>query len=158
VDAGARFQTIQGFGGAITEAAVHVFGQLGAAAQAALLEDLYGENAQNTSLRYSLGRLTIGSCDFSLGYYSYNDKANDTAMANFTIAHDEAAIIPFILAAQNATAAAGRPLRFLSSPWSPPACAYRVCVCVCVCAMCVPASSYPLLSLAALALLITAQG
>jgi hypothetical protein len=122
VSAGSRFQTIFGFGGAITEAAVHVFGRLDAAAQGALLEDLYGENAQGTSLRYSTGRLTIGSCDFALGYYSYNDMVNDTAMANFTIAHDEAAIIPFILAAQNATAAAGRPLRFLSTPWSPPAC------------------------------------
>ena len=123
VDAGARFQTIFGFGGAVTESAVHVFGQLDASARAALLADLYGENADGTSLRYSTGRLTMGSCDFALGYYSYNDKANDTAMANFTIAHDEAAIIPFILAAQGATAAAGRPLRFLSTPWSPPACA-----------------------------------
>jgi glucosylceramidase len=123
VDAGARFQTIFGFGGAVTESAVHVFGQLDAGARAAQLADLYGENADGTSLRYSTGRLTMGSCDFALGYYSYNDKANDTTMANFTIAHDEAAIIPFILAAQGATAAAGRPLRFLSTPWSPPACA-----------------------------------
>ena len=123
VDASARFQTIMGFGGAITESAVHVFGRLDAAAQAQLLADLYGENAEGTSLRYSTGRLTIGSCDFALGYYSYNDMANDTQMANFTIAHDEAEIIPFILSAQAATAAAGRPLRFLSTPWSPPACA-----------------------------------
>ena len=115
------FQTVLGFGGAITESAVHVFNKLGAAAQAQLIADLYGENANGTSLRYTTGRLTIGSCDFSLGYYSYNDMANDTAMANFTIAHDEAAIIPFILAAQGAAGAAGRPLRFVSTPWSPPA-------------------------------------
>lgn len=121
VNASATYQTIFGFGGAITESAVHVFGQLDAAAQAALLADLYGENADGTSLRYTTGRLTIGSCDFSLGYYSYNDKANDTAMSNFTIAHDEAALIPFILAAQAAATAQGRPLRFVSSPWSPPA-------------------------------------
>jgi len=100
---------------------VSVFNKLDAASQAALLADLYGENGDGTSLRYSTGRLTIGSCDFSLGYYNYNAMANDTAMTNFTIAHDEVAIIPFILAAQNATAAAGRPLRFLSTPWSPPA-------------------------------------
>ena len=117
----ATFQTVFGFGGAITEAAVHVYEKLDAAARAQLLADLYGENANGTSLRYSTGRLTIGSCDFALGYYSYNDLANDTTMANFTIAHDEAAIIPFILAARDAAGAAGRPLRFVSTPWSPPA-------------------------------------
>ncbi len=116
-----KFQTIFGFGGAITEAAVSVFLQLDTTAQEALIADLYGENEDGTSLRYTSGRLTIGSCDFSLGYYNYNEKVNDTEMLNFTIAHDEAAIIPFILRAQNATAAAGRPLRFISSPWSPPA-------------------------------------
>ena len=115
------FQTVFGFGGAITESAVYVFSKLNASAQESLIADLYGENADGTSLRYSTGRLTIGSCDFALGYYNYNEMVNDTTMSNFTIAHDEVAIIPFILRAQNATAAAGRPLRFVSTPWSPPA-------------------------------------
>lgn len=136
INASSRFQTILGFGGAITESSVSIFNKLDAASQTALLADLYGENGDGTSLRYSTGRLTIGSCDFSLGYYNYNEMANDTAMTNFTIAHDEVAIIPFILAAQNATAAAGRPLRFLSTPWSPPACE-------CVVGHCLLAPLYP---------------
>ena len=41
-------------------------------------------------------------------------------MLNFSIAHDEAAIIPFILSAQAAAAGFGRDLRFVSTPWSPP--------------------------------------
>ena len=120
IDPTARFQEVFGFGGAITESATHVFGQLAPADQAALLDDLFGENAEGTSLRYTTGRLTIGSCDFALGYYSYNSMVNDTAMTNFTIAHDEAAIIPLVLRAQRAAAAQGRALRFISTPWSPP--------------------------------------
>ena len=42
-------------------------------------------------------------------------------MSNFTIAHDEVAIIPLVLRAQAAAAAQGRPLRFMAAPWSPPA-------------------------------------
>ena len=120
IDPSSRFQEVFGFGGAITESATHVFGQLAPADQAALLDDLFGENPEGTSLRYSTGRLTIGSCDFALGYYSYNSMVNDTDMKNFTIAHDEAAIIPLILSAQRAAAAQGRTVRFISTPWSPP--------------------------------------
>lgn len=120
VNASQFFQTVWGFGGAMTESAVYVFNKLGEEAKAELLLDLYGENANGTSLRYTAGRLTIGSCDFALDYYNYNNKSNDTEMLNFTIAHDETAIIPFILDAQKTAIAAGRTLRFLSSPWSPP--------------------------------------
>jgi glucosylceramidase len=121
INATATFQQIEwGFGGAITESAVYVFSKLDAAAQAEVLADLYGENENGTSLRYTFGRITIGSCDFSLGYYSYNDEVNDTAMTNFTIAHDEEAIVPFILRAQAAAAANNRTLGFISTPWSPP--------------------------------------
>ena len=74
VDANATFQTWWGFGGAITEAATNVFGRLDAAAQEAVVADLWGENADGTSLRYTGGRLTIGSCDFALGYYNYNEE------------------------------------------------------------------------------------
>ena len=121
VDSTRTFQTIFGFGGALTESAIHVYGQLSGDSQFQLLTDLFGENDDNTSLRYTTGRLTIGSCDYSLGYYSYNDKVNDTSMSNFTIAHDEAAIIPFILSAQTQSVNNGRTLRFVSTPWSPPA-------------------------------------
>lgn len=121
VNASATYQTIVGFGGAITEAAVYVFNELDAAGQAQVLQDLYGENANGTSLHYSMGRLTIGSCDFALGYYSYNDKANDTSMSNFTVAHDQAQIIPFLLRAQSTAAGRNTSMKWLSTPWSPPA-------------------------------------
>jgi O-glycosyl hydrolase len=64
--------------------------------------------------------LTSVSLPSSFHLDNYNNKSNDTEMLNFTIAHDETAIIPFILDAQKTAIAAGRTLRFLSSPWSPP--------------------------------------
>ena len=68
INASEQLQTVWGFGGALTESAVHVFNKLNAATQASFLADLYGENSNNTSLRYTAGRLTIGSCDYSLEY------------------------------------------------------------------------------------------
>jgi glucosylceramidase len=68
VNASQFFQTVWGFGGAMTESAVYVFNKLREEAKAELLLDLYGENANGTSLRYTAGRLTIGSCDFALDY------------------------------------------------------------------------------------------
>lgn len=68
VNASEQLQTVWGFGGALTESSVHVFSKLDAATQASFLADLYGENSNGTSLRYTAGRLTIGSCDFALEY------------------------------------------------------------------------------------------
>ena len=68
VNTSATRQSIWGFGGAVTEAAVSVFAKLAPAAQEAVLAMLYGEAPDNSSLRYEAGRLTIGSCDFALGY------------------------------------------------------------------------------------------
>jgi hypothetical protein len=121
VDFSSTFQTIVGFGGAITESAVYNFNLLDAATQQAVVDALYGDDGNGTSLRYTFGRLTIGSCDFALQYYNYNEQEGDVNMTAFSIAHDEEAIIPFILRAQAAVAGQNRTLQFLSSPWSPPA-------------------------------------
>ena len=63
VDRAQRFQTIEGFGGAFTESASHLFTQLNASQQERLL-DLYFDPIRG--IGYSMGRYTIGSCDFSL--------------------------------------------------------------------------------------------
>jgi glucosylceramidase len=120
INASILHQTIWGFGGGITESAVTVFNKLDPISQKTLLDDLYGDNTYGTSLRYTGGRLTIGSCDYSLNYYNYDDTANDSSLQNFSITHDEAEIIPFIRRAQETAAATGRELRFVSTPWSPP--------------------------------------
>lgn len=110
-----RFQVLEGFGGAFTEAAAHTWQQLGAAQRAALLHDCFDPVRGHG---YTLCRVHMNSCDFSLGNYAHVDTPGDTALTSFSIARDEQALLPFIQAAQQA---AGRPIKLLVSPWSPPA-------------------------------------
>jgi glucosylceramidase len=96
-----------------------VFSQLNATLQQQVLELMWGANGQ----QYNMARLTIGATDFSVSEYSYSETNDDYRMANFSIAHDMAQIIPMIKRAQ--AVAAARPtnagIQFLSTPWSPPA-------------------------------------
>jgi glucosylceramidase len=115
VDASQSFQTIEGFGGAFTEAAAVTFSKLPAEKQAEVLRTYFDPTHGHG---YSFGRTHINSCDFSLGSYAYDEVTGDDELRHFTIEHDRQAIIPMIRAAFQA---AGGPLKLLATPWSPPA-------------------------------------
>jgi len=115
IDTRTRYQTIEGFGGAFTEAAAVTFAQMDAQAQAAILKAYFDPLEGNA---YSLCRTHINSCDFSLGNYAYAEVEGDAALAHFSIEHDRRALIPLIRAAIQA---AGGSLKLFASPWSPPA-------------------------------------
>jgi glucosylceramidase len=115
VDPARRFQRIEGFGGAFTEAAAVTWLKLGAAQRQAVLRD-YFDPAQGHG--YTLCRVHMNSCDFALGNYAHADTPGDFDLANFSIDRDRQALLPFIQAAQQA---AGQALKLLVSPWSPPA-------------------------------------
>eukprot|EP01102_Stenamoeba_stenopodia_P021005 TRINITY_DN8360_c0_g1_i2.p1 TRINITY_DN8360_c0_g1~~TRINITY_DN8360_c0_g1_i2.p1 ORF type:complete len:541 (-),score=113.19 TRINITY_DN8360_c0_g1_i2:46-1668(-) len=114
VDTTQTFQAIEGFGAAFTDSVAYVFWKLDEKTQQQILDSFFGP----AGLNYTLCRLTINSCDFSVGSYSYDDTPNDYNLTAFSIAHDQEQIIPLIKLAQNAT---GNYLRFFSTPWSPPA-------------------------------------
>ena len=59
-------QTFRGFGGAFTEAAGWAWLTLSENRQEELLEAYFGESG----LRYTLGRVHLNSCDFSLSNYA----------------------------------------------------------------------------------------
>lgn len=107
------FQTMLGFGGAITDASAEVFAKLPAVKQEELLEAYYGESGLN----YTLARTTIHSADFGSGSYTYIEEG-DAALETFSIEHDRAYRIPMI---KRAIQAAGGELLMYASPWSPPA-------------------------------------
>ncbi|MFN0185824.1 MAG: glycoside hydrolase family 30 protein [Aquabacterium sp.] len=115
VDTTRRFQTHLGFGGAFTEAAASVWQQLPQAARDQLVRDYFDPVHGHG---YTLGRVHINSCDFSLGHYAHVEQADDFALSSFNIERDRRHVLPFIRAAQRV---AGRPLQLLASPWSPPA-------------------------------------
>ena len=109
-----RRQTVQGFGGAFTEAAAWCCGQLPEEKRKQVLKAYFGDEG----LRYTMGRVHMNSCDFSLGNYACVENPEDEELEGFTAERDEKYMIPMILEAQEI---AGRPVNLMLSPWSPPA-------------------------------------
>lgn len=118
VDAATKRQAIFGFGGAFTESAAFVWGNLSAAAQKRVLDAYWGPDG----IGYTTGRMTMNSPDFALGHYSYANVSGDFALASFQhdLPRDNEWVLPFLRAAIKT---AGKPgtLRLFSAPWSPPA-------------------------------------
>lgn len=115
VDTTRRFQTLLGFGGAFTEAAAVTWQKLGPEHRAEVLRACF-DPLQGHG--YTLCRVHMNSCDFALGHYAHAEVPDDWALDHFNVDRDRQALLPFI---QAALRAAGRPIRLLVSPWSPPA-------------------------------------
>eukprot|EP01089_Gocevia_fonbrunei_P014072 TRINITY_DN3774_c0_g1_i5.p1 TRINITY_DN3774_c0_g1~~TRINITY_DN3774_c0_g1_i5.p1 ORF type:complete len:494 (-),score=93.93 TRINITY_DN3774_c0_g1_i5:77-1558(-) len=105
-------QSVIGFGGAFTESASYIFSKLSAANQKVVLDAYWGPKGLN----YTVGRVHMNSCDFSLASYSFDNVKDDFTLANFNISHDEKWLIPFIRAALSYTH-----INLFLTPWSPPA-------------------------------------
>lgn len=115
VDAKKTFQKIEGFGGAITDAAAETFYKLPKNKQQEILTRYF--DAEN-GIGYSLCRTHINSCDFSSESYAYSEVEGDSALKHFSIEHDKKYRIPLILSALKT---ANNKIKFFASPWSPPA-------------------------------------
>lgn len=113
VDPSHCFQTVEGIGGALTDASAETFYKLPAARQAEFIDAYYGPKG----IGYSLGRTHINSCDFSSDTYAYVEKAGDTELKTFSLAHDLTFRVPFILKVLQAAPE----LKIFVTPWSPPA-------------------------------------
>jgi glucosylceramidase len=113
IDPTQRFQSILGFGGAFTDASCYLLNRMESASRQKLLNDLVGP----AGLRMSVCRTCVGSSDYSLSAYSFDDTPEpDPDLRQFSIDHDKAYILPMLRAAQQAN-----PDLFLfSAPWSPP--------------------------------------
>ncbi|MDZ7835069.1 MAG: hypothetical protein U5K84_06715 [Alkalibacterium sp.] len=72
---------------------------------------------QDKGLGYTLGRLHIASCDFSLENYDYIEE-NDETLETFNMDREEKWVLPTLRRAQEI---AGQPLTLVASPWSPSA-------------------------------------
>ncbi len=114
VDPSRRFQTLLGFGSAFTEAAAVTWQRLSPARREAALRDCFDPKLGHG---YTVCRVHMNSCDFALGNYAHVETPGDVELKGFTIDRDRQALLPFIKAAQRA---AGRPIKLLVSPWSPP--------------------------------------
>jgi glucosylceramidase len=114
LDPGKKYQTIEGIGGAFTDASAETFYKLPAGTQTEIMTAYFDTRK---GIGYSLGRTNINSCDFSSDSYAYADTPGDTSLSKFSIAHDLKFKIPFIRKAM----AAAEGIKLYASPWSPPA-------------------------------------
>ncbi|MBQ9882979.1 MAG: beta-glycosidase, partial [Bacteroidaceae bacterium] len=107
-------QTIEGFGACFNELGWTSLSLLSQQDRDSIFRELY---APGVGLNFTMNRMPLGANDFSLDYYSYDDVDGDFDLEHFSIAHDEATLIPFIREAKAQYPA----LRIWASPWCPPA-------------------------------------
>eukprot|EP01088_Endostelium_zonatum_P015509 TRINITY_DN383_c0_g1_i1.p1 TRINITY_DN383_c0_g1~~TRINITY_DN383_c0_g1_i1.p1 ORF type:complete len:478 (+),score=93.44 TRINITY_DN383_c0_g1_i1:44-1477(+) len=107
-------QTIFGFGGAFTEAGAYVWSKLSASNQQKVMDLYFGPNGN----KYTVGRVHMNSCDFSLASYNFDNVSGDFDLKHFNISHDHIYMIPFI---KKAMQTSSQHIRLFVTPWSPPA-------------------------------------
>ena len=108
-----EYQTVNGFGGAFTEAASTTLDKLDDKKRQEILK-MYFDTEEG--IGYNFGRVHMNSCDFSLGNYTCVDE-NDQTLESFQINRDKASVIPMIKDAMKYN----NNIDIFASPWSPPA-------------------------------------
>lgn len=108
------YQVFEGFGGALTESAGYIYGQMGEEQKTQMLKEYFEEDAMG----YRMVRIPIDSCDFSLGHYEAVEDEKDRAFEGFQLERVEKNILPLLNDAQKAH---GGNLEIMLTPWSPPA-------------------------------------
>src|ERR1700675_1454397 len=117
IDTTRRYQTMIGFGAAITDASAWLIrSRMNDAQRAALMKELFGPAP---ALGISFVRLTIGASDFSRAHYSFDDMPDgetQPALAHFSVAPIRDTVVPVVPDALSLNPS----LRVMASPWSAP--------------------------------------
>lgn len=115
VDTKERYQTIEGFGGAMTESAAVTIARLPAAQRNAVLRELFDPK---TGMGFSYMRVPLGSCDFAESTYNYCEVKGPPGdeLAHFSIDRDQRAVIPMV----HAALAVNPAIKLMITPWAPP--------------------------------------
>jgi glucosylceramidase len=140
VDDATRYQTLTGFGAALTDSAAWLLSRLPADTRTSTLNRLFAAGAGSSGGVGASGgggaggrggpgpltvvRVPLGSSDFVVGrHYSYDDLPSDAApgatdptLSRFSIARDEAYLIPLLRDIRALNPA----VRIVASPWSAP--------------------------------------
>lgn len=113
-----RYQTIDGFGFALTGgSAMHIIA-MSAPARTAMLKELFATDGKNIGISYL--RLSIGASDLNEKVFSYDDVPEgktDTALQHFDLGPDRKDVIPVLKEILQINPR----IKILGSPWSPPA-------------------------------------
>jgi glucosylceramidase len=119
VDPNRRFQSVDGFGGALTDSSAAVLSSLTPAARDAAMRQLFDPEQ---GIGVSFLRQPIGSSDFTASptHYTYDDMPagqTDFGLTHFSVAHDRRQILPLLRQAKRLDPQ----LTVMATPWSPPA-------------------------------------
>ena len=110
----AAYQTLESFGGAVTDAAGYIFSRLSEEQQNQMLDMYFSDD----KMGYERVRIHMDSCDFSTRMYEADPDKDDKNLEKFSFADTERYILPLLDAAQEK---AGKKLKIMLSAWSPPA-------------------------------------
>lgn len=108
------YETFEGFGGAVTEAAGYIYSLMNDEQKKKVIETYFSPEKMN----YRLVRVHMDSCDFSLGLYEAMSNSEDTELKSFSFERTEKYILPML---EDAKKTAGENLKLMLTPWSPPA-------------------------------------
>lgn len=118
VDPTQQYQTIDGFGAAFTDSAADLLMKVEPSADlSGTLNDLFTRNGDGIGLSFM--RIPMGASDIALSVYSFDDQpvgTTDLTLADFSIAHDQAYILPLIQQAKTLNPQ----MKLMANPWSPP--------------------------------------
>jgi glucosylceramidase len=115
VDSTQTFQTMDGFGFALTGGSAYLINRLPAADRTNILQELF--SSDSTFIGTSYLRISIGSSDLNSYVFSYADVAGDTNLIHFDITPDTYDLIPVL----QSILAINPDIKILGSPWSAPA-------------------------------------
>ena len=117
IDDTVRYQQLEGVGATFNDSGAYlVWNKLTQSQRTSLMNDLFSSNG----IRLNFLRQPMGATDLALSSYTYDDLPTgekDPEMKQFSIAHDQAYMLPTLRAAL----AANPRIKVLALPWSPPA-------------------------------------
>lgn len=111
------YQSIDGFGCALTGGSAILINKMGATEKDALLKELFATDGKNIGISYL--RISIGASDLSDRVFTYDDLPYgqiDTAMAQFSLEPEQKDLIPLL----KQILAINPNIKILGSPWTAP--------------------------------------
>ncbi|MES2278118.1 MAG: glycoside hydrolase family 30 beta sandwich domain-containing protein [Bacteroidota bacterium] len=117
VDPLQKYQSIDGFGFALTGGSAQHLSRMSAGERKKILQELFGKGEGDVGISYL--RLSIGSSDLNDHTFSYDDipaGKTDTKLEHFTLKEDEKEVIPVM----KEILAINPGIKILGSPWSGP--------------------------------------
>jgi len=117
IDPACTYQSVDGFGFALTGGSAQHISAMSADAREKLLHELFGHGKNDIGISYL--RVSIGSSDLNDHTFSYDDLPDgetDTGLKKFSLAEDEKNVIPVL----KEILSINPQIKILGSPWSAP--------------------------------------